>query len=146
MALSHFPPPHTHTHTHTLSLSLSLSIYLSISHTQNVEVEVGETAPSNLWSSKPITRGPLRKKWFLKERRETDHVTHVGSSVDTQPSVVSSVDSQHHLWNESVWSLLFQRTAQPSMCSLPPPLLLPPPPPSLIPPSLSLSLLSLRLR
>lgn len=65
------------------------------------EEEVGETAPSDLWSSKPISRGRLRKKWFLREESTgPGHVASTTSTVNVQPSVASSVGS--HLWNETV--------------------------------------------
>jgi hypothetical protein len=64
-----------------------------------VEAEVVETSPSNLWSSRPIDRGPLRKKWYLKEGVPTDQVASSASHITPHSSAVSSGNS--HLWSES---------------------------------------------
>ena len=73
------------------------------------EEEVGETSPLDLWTGRPITRGPLRKKWFLKETREGEGegggvgvVPSSSSHLTTDTSLASSSSTASQIWTESV--------------------------------------------
>lgn len=64
---------------------------------QDNQDKVGETAPSDLWTSKPLSQRSLKRKWYFKEKVEEEKKIQVDSSVHVATSSACSITESRSL-------------------------------------------------